>query len=322
MNNRTVDLSVIVVVYNQPESLRLILQSLLAQDFSGSYEIIVTDDGSSTEILRTFRDECGKNTIPAKYVWQPHRHFRAAAARNNGINISSGKIFLFLDGDLVPAADALRRHTEAHTSPKMMVAGNRKWRGELSSIKCLPSGPIEKVIKHLEDGLLVDEKSRQREEVERQRRKQWLASPHPWRACFSGNVSVGWSPEVWFDENFVGWGPEDWEFNHRLCTKHGYTPTYLDDITAYHLETPDAVGNVFRVGTHEEIVMYMKNTLYFFDKNPGELPIEEVFFGFPRFALYEHTNKWRVVPRPTSSSYDIKDVAAKARQWIAEYGGK
>jgi len=322
MNNRTVDLSVIVVVYNQPESLRLILQSLLAQDFSGSYEIIVTDDGSSTEILRTFRDECGKNTIPAKYVWQPHRHFRAAAARNNVINISSGKIFLFLDGDLVPAADALRRHTEAHTSPKMMVAGNRKWRGELSSIKCLPSGPIEKVIKHLEDRSLVDEKSRQREEVERQRRKQWLASPHPWRACFSGNVSVGWSPEVWFDENFVGWGPEDWEFNHRLCTKHGYTPTYLDDITTYHLETPDAVGNVFRVGTHEEIVMYMKNTLYFFDKNPGELPIEEVFFGFPRFALYEHTNKWRVVPRPTSSSYDIKDVAAKARQWIAEYGGK
>ena len=61
----------------------------------------------------------------------------------------------------------------------------------------------------------------------------------------------------WFDENFVGWGPEDWEFNHRLCTKHGYTPIYLDDITAYHLETPDAVGNVFRVGTHEEIVMYM-----------------------------------------------------------------
>ena len=66
---RVVDLSVIIVVYNQPESLRLILQSLLGQDFSGSYEIIVTDDGSSTELLHAFREKCGKSTIPAKYVW-------------------------------------------------------------------------------------------------------------------------------------------------------------------------------------------------------------------------------------------------------------
>jgi len=322
MNSRTVDLSVIVVVYNQPESLRLVLQSLLAQDFSGSYEIIVTDDGSSMELLHTFQEECGKSTISSRYVWQPHHHFRAATARNNGIAISSGKILLFLDGDLVPALDTLRKHVEAHTSSKMMIAGNRKWRGEFSSIKHLPRESIEEVIKYLEDGFLVDEKSRQREEVERQRRKQWFTSPHPWRACFSGNVSVGWSPEVRFDENFVGWGPEDWEFNHRLCTKYGYTPIYLDDITVYHLETPDAVGNVFRVGTHEEIVMYMKNTLYFFDKNPGELPIEEVFFGFPRFALDEHANKWRTVPRPASGSYDIEKIVARARQWLVNHGGK
>lgn len=322
MRGRTVDLSVIVVVYNQPESLRLILKSLLAQDFSGSYEIIVTDDGSLIEILLAFQEECRESTIPVKYTWQSHCHFRAAAARNNGINISSGKVLLFLDGDLVPALDTLRMHIEAHTSLKMMVAGNRKWRGELSSIKHQPNEPIGEVIKYLEDGFPVDDKSRQREEVERRRRKQWFASTHPWRACFSGNVSVGWSQDVWFDENFVGWGPEDWEFNHRLCTKHGYTPIYLDDITTYHLETPDAVGNIFRVGKHEEIVMYMKNTLYFFDKNPGELPIEEVFFGFSRFVLNKRTNKWQIVPRPEPGSYDTEAMVAKARQWLSDHGEK
>lgn len=321
MNGRTVDLSVIVVAYNQAESLKLILRALLAQDFSGSYEIIVTDDGSSPELFRACQEEFNKSPIPIKHVWQQHCHFRAAAARNNGISISRGKILLFLDGDLVPALDALRKHAEAHTSSKMMVAGNRKWRGELSSIKHLPIGPIEEVIKFLEGGFSVDEKSKKREEVERGRRKQWLISPHPWRACFSGNVSVGWSPEVQFDENFVGWGPEDWEFNHRLCTKHGYIPIYRDDITAYHLETPDAVGNVFRGGTHEEIVMYMKNTFYFFDKCP-ELPIEEVFFGFPRFALDTDTNTWQVVPRPAPDSYDINELVDNARRWLAEYGNK
>jgi len=320
MKERELDLSVIVVVYNQPESLRLILRSLLAQDFSGSYEVVVTDDGSSPKLFQACQDEFDKSLIPTKYVWQQNRHFRAATARNNGINISRGRILLFLDGDLVPALDALRKHVESHTSPKMMVAGNRKWRGELSSIRHLPNGPIKDVIKFLED-VPVDEKSKQREEIERKRRKQWLASSHPWRACFSGNVSVGWLPEVKFDENFVGWGPEDWEFNHRLCTKHDYTPVYRDDITAYHLETPDAVGNVFRTGAHEEIVMYMKNTFYFFDKCP-ELPIEEVFFGFPRFALDTLTNRWLVVPRSAPESYDIRKLVENARRWLAEYGSK
>lgn len=317
---RELDLSVIVVVYNQAESLKFVLRSLLAQDFSGTYEIIVTDDGSSPELFRACHVEFGKSSVPIKYAWQQHCHFRAAAARNNGISISRGKILLFLDGDLVPALDTLRKHVEAHTSPKMMVAGNRKWRGELASIAPLPFESVKEVLEFLES-YPADEKSKQRERNEREARKKFLSSLHPWRACFSGNVSVWWSPEVWFDENFVGWGPEDWEFNHRLCTKHGYTPIYRDDITTYHLETPDAVGNVFRTGTHEEIVMYMKNTLYFFGKCP-ELPIEEVFFGFPRFFLDEATDKWRVVPRPTPDTYNLGELVEKARQWLARHEDK
>lgn len=321
MKRRELDLSVIVVVYNQPESLKLILRALLAQDFSGSYEIIVTDDGSSPKLFHVCQDQFDKSLIPIKYVWQQDRHFRAAAARNNGINISRGRILLFLDGDLVPVLDTLRKHVEAHTSPKMMVAGNRKWRGEIPDIGKIPDCSIKETLKFLEDGFEVDEKSRRREENEREARKKFLMSPHPWRACFSGNVSVDWSPAVLFDEAFVGWGPEDWEFNHRLCTKYGYIPVYRDDITAYHLETPDAVGNVFRTGTHEEIVMYMKNTFYFFDKCP-ELPREEVFFGFPRFVLDQTSNRWRVVPRPAPDSYDIKELVENARRWLEKHGGK
>lgn len=179
MNGRDIDLSVIVVVYNQLQSLRLVLRALLAQDFTGSYEVIITDDGSSPELFHACRKEFNESSIPIRYVWQQDRHFRAAAARNNGIKISRGRIILFLDGDLVPALDTLRKHAEAHRSPKMMVAGNRKWRGELSDNEHLPTGSIEEVIKFLENCSSVDEKSRRREEVERQRRKQWLASPHP-----------------------------------------------------------------------------------------------------------------------------------------------
>lgn len=321
MDKKDIDLSVIVVVYNQLQSLYITLQSLLAQDFSGTYEIIITDDGSSTKLFYSCREKFNKSSIPIKYIWQQDRHFRAAAARNNGIKISKGRIVLFLDGDSVPALDTLRKHVEAHTSPKMMVAGNRKWRGEFSNDEHLLTEPIEEIIKFFENDSIVDEKSKKREKIERQRRKQWLTSPHPWRACFSDNVSVGWSPEVQFDENFIGWGPEDWELNHRLCTNNGYTPAYRDDITVYHLETPSAVGNVFRTGSHKEIVMYMKNTFYFFNKY-SELPLNEVFFGFPRFILNTTTNIWKVVPRPALGSYNIKELVDKARQWLVKYENK
>lgn len=321
MNRRDIDLSVVVVAYNQLQSIKLILRALLAQDFSGSYEIIVTDDGSSAKLFQSCYNELYQNTVPIKYVWQQHRHFRAAAARNNGINISRGRIILFLDGDSIPALNTLRKHVEEHTSPKMMVAGNRRWRGELSDNIRLSMKPIKKVIEFLDSDYFIDEKNKQREEVERQRRNKWLTSPHPWRACFSCNVSVGWSPEVCFDENFIGWGPDDMEFSYRLCVKYGYIPIYRDDITTYHLETPDVMGNVFRMGTHEEIVMYMKNTFYFFDRCP-ELPIEEVFFGFPRFMLDASTNTWRVVPRPAPDSYDTKELVEKTRRWLAEHTNK
>jgi len=317
MSGRSLDLSVIVVVYNQAESLKLILRSLLAQDFSGSYEIIVTDDGSSPELFLTCREDFNKSSIPIKYVWQQDRHFRAAAARNNGINISNGKILLFLDGDLVPALDALRKHVELHTSPKMMVAGNRKWRGELANAEHLLTKPIKEAIKFLEDILPVDEKSRQREEVERQRRKQWLASPYPWRACFSSNVSIGWSHEVRFDENFIGWGPEDWEFTYRLCMVHGYRPVYNEEIVAYHLES--IISKPLLTGQHEDIVRLLRNTCYFYDKYPT-LKLEDVFFWFPRFRLNQHSGQWEVIPRPNSASYNLEEIVVQVRSWLLENG--
>jgi hypothetical protein len=67
--------------------------------------------------------------------------------------------------------------------------------------------------------------------------------------------------------------------------------------------------------------MYIKNTLYFFDKCP-ELPLDEVFFGFPRFVLNAPSNKWQVVPRPAPNSYDLKKLVEKTRRWLSEYGNK
>lgn len=62
----------------------------------------------------------------------------------------------------------------------------------------------------------------------------------------------------------------------------------------------------------------MRNICYFFDKCPGLEP-EEVFFGFARFELDEHTNKWRVIPPP--KIYKREQLEQKVRQirhWLEE----
>lgn len=317
-----VDVSIILVVYNQLLSLKLILRSIQAQDFAGCKEVIITDDGSNVELFSKVRKDFDKADIPIKYVWQQDKGVRPAEARNNGIKLASGNYLLFLDGDMVPTIDLVRKHMEGHKQEKLLIAGSRKWRGQISSeiADSIEAKPIEVVLHQLESEWPIDEDSSKREKTERKRRSDWLDSSSPWRACFSGNLSVQRAPEVLFDENYVGFGNEDWELSYKLCMLHGYKPVYKDDASAYHLETPQSVSNVYRGGRHEDIVLHMRNICYFFDKCPG-LELEDVFLGFPRLELDESTNKWKVVSRqPNYSRQLLEQKVLQVRKWLSENG--
>jgi len=318
---RRVDVSVVVVVHNQPLSLALILRSLFVQDFSGTFEVIITDDGSNINVVNCVQESFADAKVPLRYIWQPHRGGRPAAARNNGIRLARGDYLIFLDGDMVPTQDLVRQHLELHTKEeRLLVAGSRAWRGTLTeeAYQEISNFPIEVILEKLALGWNTDEVSKRREEKERKRRQQWLNSSHPWRACFSGNLSVIKAPEVFFDEGYVGWGNEDWELARRLCLQHGYKPVYEDRIVAYHLESH--VSNVFRSADPEEIALHLRNIVRFADMCP-ELEIEEVFFGLIKLELDEETDQWRVIPRP--STYTREELEAKldlARRWLRKKG--
>lgn len=311
------DVSVIVIVYNQPISLRLILLSLLSQNFKGTIEIIVTDDGSNSKMLSLIEKLSHKQNIYIKYVWQKHRGIKPTEARNNAIKIAKGKILIFLDGDMVPKPDLVKKHFEAHDKPNLIVAGNRLWRGVIDKnvLKLIKGKQIASIINDLHHHWPVDVDTKRREELEHKRRQEWLNSTNPWRVCFSCNLSAPNNPEVYFDENYEGWGNEDWELAYRLYN-NGYKPVYLDDAIAFHLETSRAITNVFRTKRHEEIVMHMRNICYFFDKCPGLNP-EEIFFGFIRFVYDNKKNKWKIIPRPASFTREQIDKKVKEiRDWL------
>jgi GT2 family glycosyltransferase len=111
-------MSVIVPTAGRPEPLARCLAALEAQDVEEPFEVIVIDDAPSGS---------------AKAEVAPHPAVRviegggrgAAAARNAGARAAKGEVLLFLDDDLVPAADLVRRHLGHHDDEADVIAIGR-----------------------------------------------------------------------------------------------------------------------------------------------------------------------------------------------------
>jgi glycosyltransferase involved in cell wall biosynthesis len=85
------EVSVVIPFFNRAEWLAEAVGSVLAQTYK-DFELIVVDDGSTEEVPP------GLLTDPhVRYVRQENRG--AAAARNRGIDLSSGRYVAFLDAD-------------------------------------------------------------------------------------------------------------------------------------------------------------------------------------------------------------------------------
>ena len=84
--------SVIIPTYNRLAYICKAIESVLVQTYK-NYEIIVVDDGSTTNVKQVL--EAYMNKI--KYLYQENRGL--AAARNKGVKNSCGKYLAFLDDD-------------------------------------------------------------------------------------------------------------------------------------------------------------------------------------------------------------------------------
>jgi glycosyltransferase involved in cell wall biosynthesis len=86
--------SIIVPTYNRRDRCHLVILSLLKQDFIGTFEVIVVDDGSTdgtVDYLQTINDS------RLKIVKQTNQG--AASARKNGVDNAKADIVVFNDSD-------------------------------------------------------------------------------------------------------------------------------------------------------------------------------------------------------------------------------
>ena len=153
-----------------------------------------------------------------------------------------------------------------------------------------------------------------------QYQKKYANSPYPWFACRGCNFSFSRDDRPFlFDEAFDGWGGEDLEFACRLQTRHGYEISFEPDIVGLHLEEGHRRFIGIRPESHDQIVQFLRNMVYFCDSYP-ELDMSPAFESFGFFELAAGSNSWRRATTPRLSSEHIHSVFVTAQRWLTDRG--
>ncbi|MFB9314539.1 glycosyltransferase, partial [Nocardioides plantarum] len=208
--------SVVVSHYEQPRELARTLAALAHQTRVPD-EIVVTDDGSAVA-----------PTVPdgVRLVRQEDHGFRVAAARNHGVEATTGDLLVLLDADTAPEPDCVAALVDLPSRlPECLVVGRRRYasydegggsRRELPEPAWLADAYVAS-----RDLLDADETSH------RFVIGAVLACSRWW-----------WDEVAGFDESFSSYGGEDWDLAHRSWVRGGLL-AHRPDAVAWH-DGPDA----------------------------------------------------------------------------------
>lgn len=216
-------LSVIIPTFNRADTLSQTLSALEDQTVeTGSYEVLVVDDGSDDDTAERVRQAQHRYPTPLFYFYQQNR--KQGAARNLGASSARGNVLIFLGDDIVPTPSFLSEHLKARQSftmkaedpSRLVVIGYTTWP---PSVERTPF--LEYIGEHgwqfgfslIEDPLNVD-----------------------FNYFYSSNVSIErrfFLESGGFDEHFKEYGWEDIELSLRL-RKRGMRLVYWPDAVAYH----------------------------------------------------------------------------------------
>jgi len=136
------DLSFIIPVYNEEESLEILYREIVANIGHRNYEIIFIDDGSNDQSF----DKMNQLSINDKNVKaiKFRNNFRKAAAIQAGFNVASGDIVFTMDADLQDNPIEIPRFIEKIEEGYDLVTGWKKKRHDPLG-KRLPSKIFNKV---------------------------------------------------------------------------------------------------------------------------------------------------------------------------------
>ncbi|MDD2227953.1 MAG: glycosyltransferase [Candidatus Cloacimonetes bacterium] len=211
-------ISLIIPVYNRLNLLEKCLAAVLKQELPPN-EIILSDDGSTEDILKFYREIKMLSPIPLKLVAQEHTVFRAARVRNNGVSVSTGDLLVFIDQDIIipplyirTVADCIGRNRFLSAYPIRLSAAQSK----IIDLNVIANG-------NFENYLLPPQIAKMRSQY----RKDYFAyllchylhiGGHgaKLRSGVSAILRDDYERVNGYDEKFEGWGGEDDDLGRRL----------------------------------------------------------------------------------------------------------
>lgn len=112
--------SVLVPAYNEEDTIRLCVESILNSDYD-NFELVVIDDGSTDGTREAIQDYIEAEKL--RYIWKPNSG--KASALNLGIGEAKGDIILYTDADTIFLKDTIHKMVRWFISPKInAVCGN------------------------------------------------------------------------------------------------------------------------------------------------------------------------------------------------------
>lgn len=228
-------ISIIVTTYNRPDALLLVLQGLALQKVK-NFEVLVADDGSTAQTKAVIDHHHWP--FPITHVWHADQGFRAARIRNVAAAQAAGDYIIFIDGDCIPRADFIERHT-ALAEIGWFVAGSRVLLNNALTTAAL-SGQ-KKILTWSFWHWLVARVTGQCNRVLPLVNIPFFArkkSAQEWRGAKTCNLAM-WREDFrrikGFDEQFTGWGYEDSDLVIRLLRANVARKQGRNAVTVLHL---------------------------------------------------------------------------------------
>ncbi|GGZ24946.1 glycosyltransferase [Streptomyces poonensis] len=248
--------TVVVPTYNRADLLRHTLDSLCRQrlDAGDHFEVVVSDDGSTDgteELVTGYRDR-----LDVRYFFQEDEGYRAAKARNAGIEHARADVCVFVDSGVILQSGALAAHLAAHrqsSTPTAVVGyvfcfneGNEDGEEILAAVDF--ADPDASFAEFAEQRRWLDI----REDYYERYGEDLDALTAPWLMWWTCNSSASTKllREVGgYDEAYRSWGAEDVDLSYRLRTA-GARFVLRRDAAALHVPHAKSYEDNMRSAAH------------------------------------------------------------------------
>lgn len=231
MSKNKVKTSLLIITYNWPEALELVLLSVKNQSVLPN-EIIIADDGS-TDATRILIEKYKQIfSIPLIQVWHEDIGYRKSTIMNKALKMTNGDYIIQIDGDIIIHKRFIENHINL-AKPNTFIHGSRTFLNLLETQKAFLSKKIEysifnRNLKSKINGIYFPFLTRFFDVKNINLNKT--------RGC---NFSC-WREDIFkvngYNEDMTGWGLEDTELDVRLMNNGILKRQIKFSAIEYHLE--------------------------------------------------------------------------------------